>query len=321
MTTEPPAREFQLHRRERRAIPPFGDGANPNRVSQLLGSALESCRFAPFPDVPLTDERTYFLKEHEQDRNLEPRFAFAPDNIERVADSVGATLNDLSLIVSARVRHIKRYLPLKEWALNAVPKEWRHKPQELVRLQSRSDISFIVAIRVTADRPAVRENGLDRGKVLSRREFVVKKPSDLSFPIEWIDFQETDYPDEMLWVVRWKDPEDHDFALPVHETLTVWVNKRADQPLQRISQVPQGGDLAWKMLAAEITTEIWHRVVTTIEDAPVVEDTESLGGQVFTRLAHSSGMEYYNLMDIVKEAEDSRTEIRSHVARVLKVVA
>ena len=320
MTFEPQSRKYRLHRRERRAIPPFGDGTNPNRVSQLLSSALESCRFAPFPDVPLMDGRTYFLNEGEQDRDLEPRFAFAPDKLERVAEIVGATLNDLNLSVSARVRHVKRYLPLKEWALNVVPRAWDHKPQELQGIQSRSDISFIVSIRVTADRPALKENGLESGKVLSRREFAVRRPVDSSFPIRWIDFGKTDYPEEMLWVVVWEDPEDRDFALPVHETLTVWVNKRADQPLQKIAQVAQGGDLGWKMLAAEITTEIWHRVLNTIDNVPMEDDTDSLGGQVFTRLAAISGNSYPELIDMVKDADDSRTELRGHVARVLKVV-
>ena len=320
MTTEPQSRQYRLHRRERRAIPPFGDGANPNRVSQLLGSALESCRFAPFPDAPLVDGRTYFLNEGERDRDLEPMFAFAPDNVEQVAEGIGATLNDLSLSVSARVRHVKRYLPLNEWALNDVPKEWGHKPQELRMLQSHSDISFIVAIRVTSDRSALKKNGLESGKVLCRREFVVKRPVDSSFPIQWTDFGEMGYPEEMLWVVKWQDPEDSSFVLPVHETLRVLVNKRADQPLQRIAQVAQGGDLGWKMLAAEITTEIWHRVLDTIDDSPAEDDNESLGGQVFTRLAAVSGNSYPELIDMVKDADDSRTELRGHVARVLRVV-
>lgn len=320
MTTESRTREFQLHRRERRALPPFGDGTNPGRVSQAIGNALDSCRFAPFPDSPLSDDRTYFLKGHEYDKDFEPRFEFAAENVERLALSVGASLKDLCLSVSARSRHLKRYLPLKEWALDAVPETWCHKQEELRRLQSLSDISFIVAIRVVTDSPGLKKNGLERGKVLSRREFAVKRPTDSSFPLRWVEFEEIGYPDEMLWVVKWKDLEDRNFSLPVNNTLTVWVNKRADTPLQKIAEVAQGRNMGWKMLAAEITTEIWCEVLDKIEDLPEKDDTDSLSGQIFSKLAYVSGKSYIEIKDMVGDDEVGRTELRSHVSRVLKVV-
>lgn len=321
MATESKTQHFQLHRRERRPIPPFGDGTNLGRVSQAIGSALDSCRFAPFSDVPLTGDRTYLLKSHQYDSDLEPRFTFEMENVERLTGSVGATLGDLWLSVSARARHIKRYLPMKEWKLDSVPDTWCPSSEELLRLQSHSDISFILAIRVDTDDIALKKNGLERGKVLSRREFVVKRPTDPSFPIQWVDFDnDTDYPNEMLWVVRWKDLEDRNFSLPVGETLEVWVNKRADQPLQKIAAVPQGRNLGWKMLASEITVEIWYEVLTKIGDVPSEGDSESLAGQVFAKLAYVSGRSYLEIGDIVKDDEEGRTELRRFVSQILQVV-
>lgn len=253
--------------------------------------------------------------------DLEPRFALSTENVEPLALSVGAKSKDLCLSVSARVRHLKRYLPLREWKLDAVPEKWCHKPQELRGLQSRSDISFVVAIRVVADNPQLKKNGLESGKVLSRREFAVRKQNDSSFPIEWVDFEDTDYPNEMLWIINWKDREDRTFALPVEEVLTVWVNKRADIPLRKIAEVREGRNLGWKMLAAEITGEIWYEVLTKIEDIPDSDDTDTLAGQVFAHLAHVSGMSYPEVKEIVGDDDEGRTELRRYVSEVLRVVS
>ena len=320
MTTESKKRNIHLHRRERRPIPPFGDGSNPGQVSQAIGSALDSCRFAPFPDRPLTSDKTYILGSYECDQDIDPRFELKIDNLDTLALSVGSTSEDLCLSISARTRHLKRYLPLGEWSLDKVPEKWHPNQQLLKRMQTRSDISFIVAIRVVRDNPDLRKNGLEPGKVLSRREFVIRRPVDSSFPFEWIDFEETDYPNEMLWVIKWKDPDNHAYDIPVEEILTVWVNKKAEEPLLKIGEVASGRNIGWKMLAAEITTEIWHEVLSKIENEPDRDDNESLAGQVFSKMAHQSGRSYAELLDLAKEEDEGRTELRGFISEIIKVV-
>ena len=320
MTAESKDQDIHLHRRERRPIPPFGDGSNPGQVSQAIGSALDSCRFAPFPDKPMAGDRTYILESYEYDKELEPRFELKLDSAENLALSVGATSADLCLSVSARTRHIKRYWALDEWELNAVPENWRPKQQLLRNLPIHSDISFIVAIRVVSDKPGLRKNGLDPGKVISRREFAIRKPTDPSFPFQWVDFEETDYPNEMLWVIKWKELDDQSYDLPVEDVLTVWMNKKAEEPLMKIAEISQGRNIGWKMLAAEITTEIWHEVLTKIEDVPNEDEYDSLAGQIFTKLARESGKSYAEILDIAKGDEDARTELRSFVSQIVKVV-
>ena len=187
MTTESKPQDLHLRRRERRPVPPFGDGSNPGQVSQAIRSALDPCRFAPFPDSPLTNDKTYILQPHEYEKRIEPRFKLQLDNADELALSVGATSNDLCLSISARDRHIKRYLALKQWGLDGMPEAWTPNPKLLGRFQGRRDLNFILAIRVVSDNPRLRQNGLEPGKVLSRREFVIRKPTDLSFPFEWID--------------------------------------------------------------------------------------------------------------------------------------
>ena len=182
---EPQSNANRHDRQERGDIPRFGDDFNPNPVSQSLGLALESCRFAPYPDVPLSGNRTFYLKPREHERHLRPRFALAIENVDHLALSVGATTSDLRLSVSARSRHLKRHLPLKDWRLDAIPDVWYPTPLELRDLQTLSELSFIVTIRVDSARPELKRNGLERGKVLSRREFVVKEPPRSSLiPLE-----------------------------------------------------------------------------------------------------------------------------------------
>ena len=74
-------------------------------------------------------------------------------------------------------------------------------------------------------------------------------------------------PDEMLWVVKWKVDavDENPFDRPVDEVLTVWGNGKAEAALLKMVGVSGSRNLAWKMLAAEITTEIWWEVITKIQ--------------------------------------------------------
>ena len=320
MTTQTSDTDLNLRRRERRTIPPFGDGSNPSQVSQAISNSLGPCRFAPFPDRPFIDGRSYALEASEYDRDIEPRFELPITNIRNLASIVGAASGDLCLSVSARARHLKRYLPLQEWSLDAVPGTWCPEPTLLKDLQGHRDISFILAVRVVSDTPHLSKNGLEKGKVLSRREFAVKRPMDSSFPFKWVDFSETAYPDEMLWVISWEE-EDRDYNLPVNDILTVLVNKKADEALAKSAEVKQGRNIAWKMLASEITTEIWCEALTDIQDIPSEDDYETLAGQIFARISSVSGKSYPEILGLMDDEQDGRAKIRGLVSQLIKVVS
>ena len=98
------------------------------------------------------------------------------------------------------------------------------------------------------------------------------------------------------------------------------MNKKAEEPLLKIAKVTQGRNIGWKMLAAEITTEIWYEVLTNIEGEPGEDDTGSLAEQIFSNLAQVSGRSYAEILDLPKEDEDGRTELRGFISQILKVV-
>ena len=319
--TEPRVRR---RRKERRAIPPFGDGSHPNRVSNVLDSVLAPCRFAPFPESRFVSNEPYYLNSEEVDLEVEPRFQIALDRVDELVSALGAREDDIRLSLSARSRHLMRYEVLKEWDLSNIPaKAWSPHPESLRSLQSHRDMSFILAMRVVADRPALRRNGLDPGKVLCRKEFNVKEPVISSnFPFEWVKFgEETGYPDEMLWVVKWKvDAADESpYDRPVDEVLTVWGNSKAEAALLKMGGAAGSRNLAWKMLAAEITTEIWWEVITKIEQPPPDSDDSTLAGQAFSRLSMASGRHYEEIYGLRNE-EDGRVELRELISIILKVV-
>ena len=319
--TEPRVRR---RRKERRAIPPFGDGSHPNRVSNVLDSVLAPCRFAPFPESRFVSNEPYYLNSEEVDLEVEPRFQIALDRVDELVSALGAREDDIRLSLSARSRHLMRYEVLKEWDLSNIPaKAWSPHPESLRSLQSHRDMSFILAMRVVADRPALRRNGLDPGKVLCRKEFNVKEPVISSnFPFEWVKFgEETGYPDEMLWVVKWKvDAADESpYDRPVDEVLTVWGNSKAEAALLKMGGAAGSRNLAWKMLAADITTEIWWEVITKIEQPPPDSDDSTLAGQAFSRLSMASGRHYEEIHGLRNE-EDGRVELRELISIILKVV-
>ena len=316
--------QVRRKRKERRAIPPFGDGTHPNRVSNLLDSALAPCRFEPFPESGFVSDGPYYLNSQEVDLEVEPRFQIALDRVDELASALGAREDDLRLGLSARSRHLMRYEVLKEWDLSNIPaKAWSPDPDSLRRLQSRRDMSFILAMRVVADRPALRKNGLEPGKVLCRKEFNVREPVNTSnFPFEWRRFgEETDYPAEMLWVINWKvDAADESpYDRPVDEVLTVWGNSKAQAALLKMGGVAGSRNLAWKMLAAEITTEIWWEVISTIEEPPPNADDRTLAGQVFARLSMASGRHYEEIHGLRKD-EDGRVELRKLISTIIRVI-
>ena len=311
-------------RRERRAIPPFGDGTHPNRVSNLLDNVLASCRFAPFPESGFVGYEPYYLKFEEIDLEVHPRFHVELDRVDELISALGVLEDDLRLSLSVRSRHLMRYEVLNEWSLSTIPANaWSPDRENLQPLQSNRDMSFILAIRVVADRTALRKNGLDPGKVLCRKEFNVREPiSSSSFPFEWRKFsEETDYPEEMLWVVNWKvDATDEGpYDRPVDEVLTVWGNSKAGSTLGKLSGVTGSRNLAWKMLAAEITTEIWWEVISKIDQPPSDVDEHTLAGQVFSKLSMESGKSYDEIYGF-RNDEDGRVELRKLISTIIKVV-
>ena len=323
MTTRAEA-EVMRRRKERRAIPPYGDGSHPNRVSNLLDSALAPCRFAPFPHSGFVADEPYYLNSQDVDLEIAPRFQLKLNRVDELISALGARDDDLRLSLSVRSRHLMRYEVLNEWDFPAIPANaWSPDPNSLRPLQSHRDMSFILAMRVVADKPSLRKNGLDPGKVLCRKEFNIKESGARSnFPFEWVEFgEETGYPEEMLWVVKWKvDPGDESaYERPVDEVLTVWGNSKAEAALLKMGGVSGSRNLAWKMLAAEITTEIWWEVIRTIEEPPPDTDDSSLAGQVFSRLSMESGKDYEEIHGLPND-EDGRLELRKLISTMLKVV-
>lgn len=323
MTTRAEA-QVRRRRRERRAIPPFGDGTHPNRVSNLLESALAPSRFAPFPESGFVNDGPYFLNSEEVDLEVEPRFQITLDRVDELVAALGIREDDLRVSLSVRSRHLMRYEVLEEWKLSTIPaKAWSPDPDSLRSLQSHRDMSFIFALRVVADRSALRENGLDPGKVLCRKEFNIREPVISSnFPFEWRKFgEETDYPEEMLWVINWNvdRADESPYDRPVDEVLTVWGNSKAEAALLKMGGVAASRNLAWKMLAAEITTEIWWEVISTIEEPPSTDEDGTLAGQVFSRLSMESGRPYEEIHGL-RNDEDGRLELRKLISTIVKVV-
>ena len=311
-------------RKERRSIPPYGDGSHPNRVSNLLDSVLAPCRFAPFKEIGLVSGGSYYLTAEEIYIDIEPRFQIALDRVEEFVEALGALEDDFKLSLSVRSRHLMRYEVLEEWDLSAIPaKAWSPNPDSLRPLQSHRDMSFILALRVVTDRQGLRKNGLDPGKVLCCKEFNIREPVISSnFPFEWRKFgEETDYPEEMLWVINWKvDKEDENrFDRPVDEFLTVWGNSKAEAALLKLGGVAGSHNLAWKMLAAEITTEIWWEVISKIKEPPSADDDRTLAGQVFSRLSMESGRPYEEISGLRNDV-DGRLELRKLISTIVKVV-
>ena len=298
--------------------------STPNRVSNLLDSMLAPCRFAPFPQSGFVKDEPYFLNSEEEELEVEPRFQFDLDRVDELVAALGAQKGDFKISLSVRSRHLMRYELLGEWDLPSIPLNWSPDPNSLRPLQSHRDMSFILAMRVTANETALSEKGLEPGKVLCRKEFHIREGIvSTSFPFEWVKFgEDMGFPEEMLWVVRWKvdEADERPYDRPVDEVLTVWVNSKANVPLLKMDGVSGSRNLAWKMLAAEISTEIWWEVIAKIVEPPKDADAGTLSEQIFSRLSQESGLTYEEIHGLRKE-EDGRVEIRKLISTILSVVS
>ena len=285
---------------------------------------LSRCRFAPFENIGFSDQDTYFLSQEEGHRSIEPRFDIVLDDLDELTRRLGVHEGDLELGLSARSPRLRRYEVLERWSLDDVPPDpWSPDQAKLEGLQSGRGMDFVLAMRVVAVRSDLEHHGIGKEKVLCRRVFSVKESSDsLTFPLDWAEFGgDTAYPDEALWVIEWRDSEDEDqFERPVGELLTVVVNKKADGPLNAMAEAQGANDLAWRMLAADITTQIWADVLIKIDEEPDVSDRETLAGQVFARLSRAGNIPYAEIKGLVGR-DDSLTELRNLVAKIFEVVA
>ena len=324
MTAEVVSSSFSHHRKERRLSPPFGDGNNPNRLSNFLENILAKCCFAPFPDRMLDTAQVYHLNGQDIERPIRPRFTIKIDHLDELMDTFGLDSHDLELGLSVRSRHLRQYEVLQRWSLDALPPGvYSTRPMRLRDLQSGRGLEFILTVRVTATTARLMNLGLSPGKVLCRKEFLIREPSDsLSFPSDWVDFgRSSRFPSEMLWAIDWHETDDDEtrYTRPVAEVLSVLVNSKAESPLIKMATASGSNDLAWKMLAAEIATQIFSDVLANIQDEPEESDNDTLAGQIFTRLQDISGKSYPEIKRLVRQ-DDSLEELRSLVAETFKVV-
>ena len=125
----------------------------------------------------------------------------------------------------------------------------------------------------------------------------------------------------MLWTIKWKDddPGERAYDRPVDEVLVVWGNSKAMATLSKIGGLAGSRSLAWKMLAAEIITEIWWEVISAIEELPSTSDYGTLAGQAFSRLSMVSGNSYEEIHGL-RYDEDGRLELRKLISTIVKVV-
>ena len=249
---------------ERRLIPPFGDGAEPNALSNVLDGVLDRCRFSPFLDGPLIDENTHLLSIDDAERPICPQFELVIDQLDELDRRLSVHAEDLAVGLSVRSRHLRRYEVLERWAVDEVPEAWSPDPAKLEEFQSGRGMEFVLGIQVSVHREALALQGLEAGKVICRKAFSVTLPAEnFGFPCRWSKFGgDTEYPEEALWGIDWNEPEDgRQYELPVDQVLTVLVNEKAQEPLRLVGGVHGANDIAWKMLAADVTTQIWADVL------------------------------------------------------------
>ena len=309
-------------RTERRLIPPFGDGVDPNALSNVLDGVLARCRFAPFANMPLLDEATYVLSIDDAERPICPQFELVIDQLDELDRRLSVHAEDLAVGLSVRSRHLRRYEILEKWTVDEVPATWSPEPARLEKLQSGRGMEFVLGIQVTTQSEALALQGLEAGKIICRRVFAVALPTEnFSFPFQWVKFGgDTEYPEDALWVIEWSEPEGvRQYEQPVDQVLRVLANERAQEPIRLAGGVHGANDIAWKMLAADITTQIWADVLKNFEGEPREDDTETLVGQIYARLSRVSGLPYPEIQGLVQR-DDSLVSLRNHVTKILRVV-
>lgn len=311
-------------RQERRSISQFGDGTNPNAISNALDNLLTECRFAPYSDVGLVHSDTFYMDLDRSDAPVTPRFSLAIADNNVLLDSLNVNPEDLELCLSVRSQHLRRYEVLKRWPIDLIPSEtWTLDPQMLDGLQTCRGMDFILSIRFVADCQNQKSLGLYQGKILCRKVFSVKEEvNTFTFPFKWAEFGgDTDYPEEALWVIDWNpEVEDEDIcSRPVGEALIVLGNEKAQESIEAMAAVPGSNDMGWKMMASDIITQIFADVIGKTDPLPEEDDIESLSGQVFARLHIATNKPYLEIKELVRQ-DDSLTELRSAVAVILKLV-
>ena len=166
MTTTGPTRVNRARRRERRSIPPFGDGNDPNATSNLLDHVLDGCRFSPFANLVPTGQSTFFLDPDAGYVDVNPTFEIVIEHVEELQHRLGIQASDLELGLSVRSPHLRRYEVLERWGIDSVPpSSWSPDATQIAKFQTGRGMEFILAMRVVADRLELTDQGMERGKL------------------------------------------------------------------------------------------------------------------------------------------------------------
>lgn len=300
-------------------LSPFGNGSDPHGMFEQLQGMLNACRFKPFASESFVETDSYVLEEENVDKPLSPVFEIKVDPNSALR-GVSVETSDLELVLSVVSNHLKRYEMLARWEFDECPSEpWECPPERLEHLQSNRGMEFKLAVRVTGQGAQLSKDGFKKGKIISRKTFLVEEtvPS-FSFPLRWVDTEEwvggLGRSPDAIWYIRWNETEDFG-QKEVGEVLQVYVHKRAEKPLNAMDRGDASG-VPWSILATEITTQIFAAVIadTPENELPSEEHTKSLVEQTFYYLADETQKSYSDIKEQMGCEDKNNQALRDVVA-------
>ena len=289
---------------EVRPLPPF----------VTVADALAGCRFAADREGVLDEVEHTYVERGRLHEGIAPHFRLVVDG-SLLAERTGVDLKDLKLTVTVRDVASKRYRVLRSWPVTDVmePVDWSSEEDQPLRSNGGFEFNLAVSLQQPKDRRPNRAHRI--GSILAQRTFSVSPEADaISFPMKFVDFGPTRWPDDALWIVEYLQP-DPDFSQPLGDILELQINKKAERKLTQLARTPAGA-----ILMEEIAIGVFCQVATRALRAKVPDDADSNDGVLKQVVAGLQRVSDRDAGDLARLALEDPSEFRALAQQMYGIV-
>jgi hypothetical protein len=280
-------------------------------------NALKDISFRIHRDSPFSSQDTYWLDLDEIPEPFEPEFSIAVD-LEALEDETLIEPADLELVFVIRDRAIQRWEVLRRFDLAKLPEVWGPEQYVLAEFAVPRRLEFVALVVPTRRLNSSPGRAYKPQHVVAERSFEVNlRREGARFPVRienesW--FVDNMMPGDTVWTTRWKRSSVD--QVPA-EVLDIVINRRFEEPLQRLLANSDVGGAFGAGMAAEILSEVAFTTLQLASD--YTDEPTTLQGIVQNRFGIRNQEELDRLKNLAEDTSEALPLLRAYAQSVLGV--
>lgn len=259
---------------------------------------LHGVRFRCSPTSKYEEDENYWFDRDSLPEEFRPSFELALDGHE-VADAADIPIGDLRAVIVVRDRARKRWHSVVSWPLSDIPAS-ADLALDSNEFALGRRMEFVLMVTPASRIPRREGRAFRPDQVIAARSFHVNLRRDgnrfsvSTLPPEW--FEENGMSKDTVWALDWntRDP----YLEPV-STLTVVINDRFSNHLQRAVAGEAGGEALAAQIAADVFVEASMVAIENADDFETERTT--LLGSVLAGLGIDNSEDFDSLKELVSD--------------------